>query len=261
MKIKFTKYHGLGNDFIIINYDNKLDFGDLAKKICNRNTGIGSDGLIIYQDNPLTMIFYNMDGSEGTMCGNGLRCFSKYLTDFGLINEKEFAVNTKGGSFKVELVEELVKVEFPTSLDPKLMDINTDSDIFLHKKIMDSTCYAIYSGTSHLVVFVDDFSQIAEEYAKKLHEYHFFRSKINVNFVKVKSRSNLEIKTYERGVGFTLACGTGAVASFKISRMLDLVDPKIEINYQVGDLFLEEIDDKIFMLGPAVRVAEGTYYT
>lgn len=262
MEVKFSKYHGLGNDFIIVDdYDEKFNYSILAKAVCNRNTGIGADGLIAVLKDPLAMIYYNQDGSEGTMCGNGLRCFSKYVTDNKIVTEDKFNVYTYAGKYHVEMVKNLVKVEFPkVSLDPKRIDIDTDLPEFLNQKVMDSTCYAAFSGVSHLVVFVEDFKSIDEAYAKALHEHPLFKSKINVNFVKIIKRNIINILTYERGVGYTLACGTGAVASFKICRMLELVDPLVTVKYQVGDLTLEEVDDRIFFTGPAIKIASGVFY-
>lgn len=262
MEVKFSKYHGLGNDFIIVDdYEEEFDYSHLARAICNRNTGIGADGLIAVLKDPLAMIYYNQDGSVGSMCGNGLRCFSKYVTDKKIVTEDKFNVYTYAGKYPVEMVKDLVKVEFPNiSLDPKMIDIDTDLPEFLNKKVMDSICYAVFSGVSHLVVFVEDFKDIKESYAKALHEHPLFKSKINVNFVKIIERNLINILTYERGVGYTLACGTGSVASFKICRMLDLVDPLITVKYQVGDLILEEVDDRIFFTGPAIKIASGVFY-
>lgn len=261
MEIKFSKYHGLGNDFIIIDYINdQFDYSKLVKSICERYIGLGADGLIVVIREPLTMIYYNQDGSLGTMCGNGLRCFCKYVTDKKYINDNDFSVLTSSGIYKVQMREDLVNVEFlEISLDPKRMGIDTEKDKFFNEVVLDSTCYAIHSGTSHLVVFVDDFKQITGDYAKSLHEYPLFTEKINVNFVKVKSRNELIIKTYERGVGYTLACGTGAIASFKICRMLDKVNSRITVEYKVGKLLIEETGGKISFTGPAIKIANGVY--
>lgn len=262
MQIKYSKYHGLGNDFIIV-YDlgKYFNYSSFVQKICNRHTGIGADGLMVVLDRGQKMAFYNQDGSLGTMCGNGLRCFSKFLIDEKLINENKFIVNTTAGNYNVEAVGELIKIEFgDVSLDPKLMDIDTNENRFFGEKVLDSICYAAYSGTSHLIVFVEDFGKITEDYANRLHKHPNFRSKINVNFVQVINNRSLKIKTYERGVGFTLACGTGAIASFMICRLLGKVDAKVVASYVNGDLILEEKNNLFYFIGPAVKIADGTYY-
>lgn len=260
MKIKFSKYHGLGNDFIIINKLDGLDYSRLAKEICNRNTGIGADGLIVVIIDPFTMLYYNQDGSSGSMCGNGLRCFGKYVVDNKIIKSNSFLINTLAGEYNVEINTEIVKSKFPYSLDSKIMKIDTNLPKFLNELVLNTKVNAIYTGTDHLVVFIEDVNSINEEYAKALHNHKLFTKKINVNFVKVKNRSELEIKTYERGVGFTLACGTGAVASFIISRLYNYVDSKIEVNYVVGKLVIEEINGEVYASGPAEKVAEGIFY-
>lgn len=262
MEINFYKYHGLGNDFIIVDaFKEEFDYSSFAKNITNRNTGVGADGLIVVLKEPLTMLFYNQDGSLGTMCGNGLRCFSKYVLDMGFIQKQKFTVVTSAGLFNVEKIDNLIKIEFKdVSLEPKLMDINTTKNVFLEEKVLNSICYAAYSGTSHLVVFVDEFDSITESYAKSLHKHPIFKSKINVNFVQILTRSQLRIKTYERGVGFTLACGSGAIASFKICRLLGVVDELVVVGYDIGDLILEEKNNIFYFTGPAIKIARGTYF-
>lgn len=260
MEVRFSKYHGLGNDFIIIKNNDNINYEEFAKQVCNRYTGIGADGLIVVFENPLRMLFYNQDGSKGSMCGNGLRCFSKYAFDNDLVNENSFFVTTDSYKYLVEVEGEIVKTKFPYSFDTKLMEIDTNEKEFLNKMVLDSTCYAVFTGTSHLVVFVDDVNKIEEEYARNLHQAKEFKKKINVNFVKVLNKNKLQIKTFERGVGFTLACGTGTVAAFVIARLLNYVDKQVTVDYSVGSMLLIEEDKEIYVEAIAVRIADGIFY-
>ena len=258
--IEFYKYHGLGNDFIIIDEIAGLDYNSLAINICNRHIGIGGDGLIIVKRKPLTMIIYNQDGSLATMCGNGLRCFARYVADKNYVNTNKFIVKTNLKDYSVEVINEDIKVEFTDiSYDPRLMDIDTSEEKFLDKLVLNSRVYAVHTGTNHLVTYVEDLEKIDEAYAKSLHEHPIFKKKTNVNFVKIIDNSNLEVRTYERGVGFTNACGTGAIATFVISRLLGIVESKIVIKYKYGSLLLEEANNKVNFVGPAIQIAQGNY--
>jgi len=259
MEIEFAKYHGLGNDFILVKENSNINYIKLAQIACNRYTGIGADGLIVVSLNPLRMTYYNADGSRAPMCGNGLRCFSQFVYDEKLVNSKIFQVLTDAYSYDIEIKDGLIKTNFPISFSPKLMDIATDLDKFFNIKLLDSICYAVYSGTSHLVTFVDDLN-INEEYAKALHMHPIFKSKINVNFVKVLSRKQLKINTYERGVGFTKACGTGAIASFVIARLLNYVDDVVYVNYEVGNMLIEEVSGNIYQTAKASKIAKGILF-
>lgn len=267
--VKFTKYHGCGNNFIIVRERDVLghDYSLLARNVCSVPTGIGADGLIIVREKPeLEMVFYNMDGSRASMCGNGIRCFAAYCYDSGICGEKEYPVKTPAGTMIVNLINEnpfTVRINMgrPSfrSVDFGVLD---GSETFLQKKLETSegffTVSSCLMGVVHTVVWVDEFP--CEETAAQLSNAPVFTENSNVNFVKVIDRENVEIKTYERGVGFTCACGTGACATLVIGIKENKTADKITVSLPYGQLFIERLPSgDVTMAGPAVKSAEGLY--
>ena len=278
--IKFEKYHGAGNDFIIVNEKELIekgipDYSELAQAICNRRYGVGADGLIIlkYVANMPFMFFFNSDGSQAPMCGNGIRCFAHYLKNNRIKIENEFVVKTVPGdlmiqTFMTENSEELlVKVNMGKPVFDIKKLINTEKEQFLKEKIdidgKEIEISYIFMGTDHSVIFVNDFQDYdIDELGLKIENYlELFPKKVNVNFVKVYDKNNMEVITWERGAGRTLACGTGVTASAVLARIFGYVDENVKVKVPGGRLFIDYKGEgyDAFMTGPSEKIAEGKY--
>lgn len=264
--MKFSKYHGCGNDFIIIRYEQNLDYENIAIQVCNRNIGIGADGLIVVKENPLEMIFYNADGSRGTMCGNGIRCFAKYCYDEQLVNEKQFSVKTLAGDMNINLFDEdifWVRVDLgKPSFNNEYTKIDSDVIPFFNQELLTTKGVipvdSLFMGTVHTVVWVSTLEAALDtSLADEICNYPLFKDRTNVNFVKVVNSENFVIRTYERGVGWTKACGTGAAASFVVGKIKGKCKEKIMVHLEYGMLEISEENDHIIMNGPAKMIAKG----
>lgn len=267
--IAFAKYHGCGNNFILVKESSVYgqDYSLLAQSMCNMATGIGADGFIVVRERPeLEMVFYNMDGSRAPMCGNGIRCFAAYCYDNGIQKESSYAVKTLAGEMIVNLVNTdpfLVKIGMgKPSFRSEDFGVLGEAATFLEKKLEttegDFIVSSCFMGTVHTVVWVDAFP--SEAAASQLSNHPVYSEKTNVNFVKVIDSQTLEIKTYERGVGFTYACGTGACASLVMGIKEGKCKEKVTVRLPYGQLTVSQHKDgEVTMTGPAVRVAEGTY--
>jgi len=261
--IKITKMHGCGNDFILIDSNEimktEMTFGDLAKKLCDRHFGIGADGLItpvFYEgeDADIEWRYYNSDGTSAQMCGNGMRCFAKYVYDKGLVNKKSFAVKTLAGIKKPEILDNgLIKVNMgkPVLNEP---DIPFKGE----KQIGDFKITPVSMGNPHCVIFTEQVPlKMAKKYGPELEKHPYFPQKTNVEFVKVISKNEIEMAVYERGCGITLACGTGACASVVASVLNNLTENKVRVNLPGGVVNIEWQGSKentnhdIFLIGPA----------
>ena len=243
--LKFEKYQGAGNDFVIVSEKELIEkgipeYGEFASQVCNRHFGIGADGLIIlkYVASMPFMFFFNADGSQAPMCGNGIRCFSHYLVNNHLIDGNEFVVKTVPGDLTIRVNYDEEKDDFSARVN-------------------------IFMGTDHSVIFVNDFSDYdIDEIGKKIENYtDLFPKKVNVNFVKVYDRKRMEVITWERGAGRTLACGTGATASAVLAKTFGFVDDKVNVKVPGGQLVIEYEggENDAFMTGPSEKIAEGLY--
>lgn len=269
-RINFCKYHGCGNDFIIVKEQDVKDLNiqDLTRKVCDRTTGIGADGLLVDLNDVIGMDFFNQDGSHGTMCGNGLRSFCAYLVDQGKVSQKVFDVQTPDSIKVVHHISSMphifnVNLGVP-SFDPKKIEIKTGKDIYLNEPFIynNKTYYghAVYTSVKHLVVFVDDESDLYDEgLGSFLSNNEVFIDRINVDFVKVIDEHNFKMKTYERGVGFTKACGTGACASFVIGKLNNKCKDYVFVHMDLGTLKISQNESEINMEGPAQKICEGIY--
>lgn len=264
--IKLTKMQGCGNDFVIIDFDEYektgLKMDELAKKVCDRNFGVGADGMIIPKidvDNAdIGWYFYNSDGSTAQMCGNGMRCFAKYVYDKGLVKKKAFSVETLAGIIKPELLENgLVKVNMgkPVLEDAKIPFYGERKLIALDKQF-DVT--PVSMGNPHCVIITeDDPMELAVKYGPIIEKHEYFPEKTNTEFVKVKSRMEIDMRVFERGCGITLACGTGACASVVACVLNNLTEQKVKVNLLGGPVFVEwsgsteDTDKDIFLIGSA----------
>jgi diaminopimelate epimerase len=278
--LKFEKYQGAGNDFVIVNERDLIekgipDYNEFAAQICDRHYGIGADGLIIlkYVANMPFMFFFNSDGSQAPMCGNGIRCFSQYLTNNHLVDGNEFTVKTVPGDLTIrtsyncenDVFNARVNMGKPIFDVNKL--INTEKERFLKEKItVDGKEFEIsyiFTGTDHSVIFVDEFdNKIINTFGKKIENYtELFPKKVNVNFVKVYDKTHIEVITWERGAGRTLACGTGVTAAAVLARIFGYTEYKVNVKVPGGQLVIEydKEGDDAFMTGPSEKVAEGLY--
>ena len=278
--LKFEKYQGAGNDFVIVSEKELIEkgipeYGEFASQVCNRHFGIGADGLIIlkYVASMPFMFFFNADGSQAPMCGNGIRCFSHYLVNNHLVAGNEFVVKTVPGdlTIRVNYDEERDDFSARVNMGKPIFNIkeliNTEKEQFLREKInidgKEIEISYIFMGTDHSVIFVNDFSDYdIDEIGKKIENYtDLFPKKVNVNFVKVYDRKRIEVITWERGAGRTLACGTGATASAVLARTFGFVDNKVNVKVPGGQLVIEYEggENNAFMTGPSEKIAEGLY--
>jgi diaminopimelate epimerase len=275
--MKFTKMHGIGNDYVYINAitENIDDGSDLAIKLSNRNYGIGSDGLILIKSSDKAdfyMDMYNQDGSKGKMCGNGIRCVGKYVYDKGLTNKDKITVETGSGIKHLSLHIEDGKVASVTVdmgqaiTDPKEIPVISDEKeivgmpIEVEGRRYEMTCVSM--GNPHAVVFVDDTKELKlEEIGPHIEHHKMFPDRVNTEFVQVVDRNRIIMRVWERGSGETLACGTGACASVYASIRNGYTDNKVTVELLGGDLVIEydEKSNKVFMTGPAVTVFEGEF--
>ena len=279
MKIDFVKMHGLGNDFILIDCLHK-SLGDssflsyLAKKLCNRNFGIGADGLILILPSSkadLRMRIFNYDGSEAQMCGNGIRCFAKYAYENKLISKNKFTVETLAGTINPELIfkdKEISGIKVDMGI-PKLRrreipmegeDTPTVVDETLKinpEQILKITCVSM--GNPHCIMFVDDVQSIpVDEIGPKIENHPLFPEKTNVEFIQILNKQEINFRVWERGVGETLACGTGACAALVAAVLNNKTDRKATIHLPGRDLDIQWADDgHVYMTGPAELVFRG----
>lgn len=277
MTLKFTKYHGLGNDFILVDNlasSEPLISPDEAVKLCDRHFGIGADGVIFVlsgeNGTDYSMRIFNSDGSEPEMCGNGIRCFAQFITELEGIERvgKTYNIDTlaglicptiKGnGMVKVDMGEpQLLAQHIPTTLAGKdekvinqLLKVN-DSDYFVS---------GVSMGNPHCLVFVDDIDSINLSQIGPLFEHHScFPQRTNTEFIQVISPNYVKMKVWERGAGITLACGTGACATVVAGVLNNKCDRTTTVELPGGCLEIEwsEKDNHVYMTGPATKVFSG----
>ena len=275
-KINFTKMNGLGNDFIILDYENYIKSQktpeELATKLCDRHFSIGADGLFIVdsnvKDTDAKWIFYNNDGSIAQMCGNGIRCFAKYLYDKKLINKRKFSIETLAGTMIPEILDNgLIRVNMSKPiLTPQQIPAKVDKNLNFEIKVSDKIfkANAISMGNPHCVIITEENTkELALKYGREIETHPIFPEKTNVEFIKIISRKEINLDVWERGCGITLACGTGACASTVAGILNGLLDSKVTVNLPGGKLEIEWQGTKdnphydIFMSGPAEYSFEG----
>ena len=269
--IKLTKMQGCGNDFVIIDYPEYektgLKMSELAKKVCNRNFGVGADGMIIPKLNPenkeadISWYFYNSDGSTAQMCGNGMRCFAKYCIDNKLVDKKSFSVETLAGIIKPELLDNgLIKVNMgkPILENKKIPFWSENGEKKLTALDREFEIAPVSMGNPHCVIITDeDPMKLAQTYGPVIEKHEFFPEKTNTEFVRVKSRMEIDMRVFERGCGITLACGTGACASVVACVLNNLTENKVKVNLLGGPVFIEwqgsadDTEQDIFLIGSA----------
>ncbi len=276
--MRFTKMHGAGNDYVYINgFEEEVeDPVTLAQRVSNRQFGIGSDGLILILPSTVAdvrMRMFNIDGSEGRMCGNGIRCVAKYAYDHGLVEQLEMTVETGSGilslsmtvgaSGKVDFVQVNMGAPGLTRGDVPMVGSVTEKAISISLEVanrrFEATCLSM--GNPHAVIFVDAVEQFPVAEIGQLIENHiWFPERVNVEFVQVHSPTEVIQRTWERGSGETLACGSGASAVAVAGVLTGRTERKIINHLRGGDLELEWLETgSVMMTGPAVEVFSGNF--
>lgn len=266
MEIKFEKWQGLGNDFIIL-FDDILT-PDLAVKMCDRNFGVGADGIFCPTtptdtNADIAWKFYNSDGSIAQMCGNGIRCFAKFVKKHNLVNKDEFSVETLAGIITPKVLEDgNVLVDMGEAiLEPAKIPVNAVNP--LDFEVLGYNATAVSMGNPHCVIYTDEDSKTLTKVAGPEIEIDpKFPEKTNVEFVNVISRNRVKMDVWERGCGITLACGTGACATVVAGVKRGLIDNKCTVVLPGGTLNIEydTQTNRVYMVGSAVCSFSGVFY-
>lgn len=270
--INFTKMQGTGNDFIVIeDLDEKYnDLGVLAKKLCDRRYGIGADGILVVRKSTIAdiqMIIMNADGSYAAMCGNGIRCFAKYIWEKKYVLGENIKIETGDGvklasislyhgDFKGVTIN-MGKYNFNPISIPALSSVEIiNKKIEANNKEYDIT--SLLMGVPHTIVFgkLEDYETLE---GKFIESHSLFPKKTNVNFCEVVDKNTIRVKTWERGVGPTLACGTGSCASVVATNRLGYTEGKVEVQVPGGILNIEIVKGEVIMEGPAEITFNGQF--
>lgn len=268
--IKFTKMHGAGNNFIVLeDMDNRFkDLNLLAKVLCDKAFGIGGDGILVVKKSntaDIDMVIINADGSYAAMCGNGIRCFAKYVYENGIVNKELINIGTGDGIKIAKLVVKdgvvsEVTIDMGTpSFEPDKIPALTDKPIVNKTINIQGKEYILNTmlmGVPHTVI-IDKLNNYQVEEGKLIEKLGIFPEGTNVNFCEVVTREEIKVKTWERGAGATLACGTGACAAVIACNNLGLVEDKVLVHIPGGTLKIEVTHNGVMMTGPAVKVFQG----
>ncbi len=273
--LKFTKMHGLGNDYIYINCfeETVANPSEIAIKVSDRHFGIGSDGLVLImpsETEDFRMRMFNADGSEAEMCGNAIRCVGKYVYDNRLADSDNISVETLGGTkiLKMEIEDnkvKMVRVDMGEPiLEPENIPIDYAGERFIHEDIeVEGQTYKVTGvsmGNPHVITYMQDIEHLKiEEIGPEFENHKLFPKRINTEFVEVLDRKTLKMRVWERGSGETMACGTGACAVLVASVLNDISERKATVKLLGGDLLIEwdEKDNHVYMTGPATKVFDG----
>ena len=266
--IEFTKMHGLGNDYIYIDRTNsknnilrERDLPRVARYLSNRHFGIGGDGIILVEKSNIAdfkMRIFNSDGSEAEMCGNGIRCFGKYVYEKGLIEKENINIETLAGIKKVKLIKnndnKIEKIEVNMGI-PRI-------DMKIDLKILDKNLkiIPISMGNPHAVIFVDNIEKIdIDKYGPAIENNKYFPRKTNVEFVEILDRNLVKMRVWERGAKETYACGTGACAAVVAGNVNNLNKKQVKVLLKGGELEISwnKETKEIYMTGIATKVFEG----
>jgi len=282
MKIHFTKMHGLGNDFILINCIDDVCPSDpetFSRRLCDRRFGIGADQLLFLHPSDkadFKMRILNADGSEVEMCGNGIRCLAKYIWDRNLSDKEILNIETIAGIIRPEKAGNLVRVDMgepifeperiPISISStfkvqsskeNISNLIIDYPLQIEDKEFKITCVSM--GNPHAIIVVDDVDSFPVTYYGPMIEKHpLFPKKTNVEFIEVPASDEIRMRVWERGSGETMACGTGASAVAVASNIKGLSNRNVTVHLLGGDLLIEwAVNNHVYMTGPAVEVFEG----
>jgi diaminopimelate epimerase len=267
--ISFTKMHGCGNDFILVDCraGRVADLKKLARRLSHRRFGVGADQLLTVSPSKIAdfkMEIYNADGSQVEMCGNGIRCFAKYVYEHGLTRKKELAVETLAGVIRPRIVGDQVEVDMGEPiLDGRKIPVNADGRVLNHPLEVNGAVYQITCvsmGNPHCVVYVDDLDGLDLPAIGPSFEHHpFFPKRVNTEFVRILKPDEVRMRVWERGAGETWACGTGASAVAVAGALTGRTAKKITLHLMGGDLAVEWKDDNhVYMTGGAEEVFSGT---
>ena len=273
--MKFTKMQGAGNDFLLINgfQYNLEEIVPKIKNLCDRRFGVGGDGIMVALPSKtcdVKMYYYNSDGSQGEMCGNGIRCFAKFVYEKGIVRKNILKIETLAGVQIAVLqvnnkdIVEKIEIEIGNiKYEPKEIVVDVDGDNAFNKKVnidgKEIEFSSVLLGVPHTVIFIDDENQYdINEIGSKIEINPIFPKKTNVNFVLPVSDDEIKIFTWERGAGRTLACGTGSSSSAFLCHKLKNMKNKIKVITEGGNLEVEIIDDtRVKLIGPAEITFEG----
>lgn len=271
--MKFTKMQGAGNDFLLID-GFKNDLNEIVPKIknlCDRKYGVGGDGIMVALPSEtcdVKMFYYNSDGSQSEMCGNGLRCFSKFIFEKGIVNKENLKIETLAGVQLADLTTEdgkvkQVEIEIGNPIfSPKEIPVDMDGeDVFnrelevFGEKVKFST---IFLSVPHTVIFMNSENQYdINKFGREIEKHKLFPKKTNVNFIFVEDRKTIKIFTWERGAGRTLACGTGSCSAGLVSYKLGYTEKEAKIITEGGDLYIKVLENGVRLRGGAEITFEG----
>jgi diaminopimelate epimerase len=267
--MKFEKVHGLGNDFILFEDDGaERDWNALAKRLCERRLSVGADGILIVlpSDKADTrMRIINADGSEAEMCGNGIRCFAKYVFERGIVKKEDMAVETLAGVMHPKLrvdsgivtgvCVDMGQPAFDRASIP-MQGEGEAAEVEIEAAGQKVTITSLLMGVPHTMVLVEEIDEAtALRLGPVIEKHPMFPRKTNVNFVQVVDRDNIRVLTWERGAALTLACGTGSCASVVALSRKGLINRKAAVHLKAGMLVVEYlVDGRVLMTGPAERV-------
>lgn len=275
-RMKFSKMHGLGNDFIVLEGEKLAEAAlpELAKRLCDRHTGIGADGILLLlpsEKADLRMRILNCDGSEAEMCGNGIRCFARYAYEQGRIAKTEFTVETLAGIIRPRLTVQAGKVAAitidmgrPLWKRSEIPMLGAEGEVIGEEIALGDQRYAVTSlvvGVPHTIVFTEDVKTAPVlTVGPQLEKHPVFPKGTNINFVEVKNRREIYVRTWERGAGATLACGTGCCASVAASWRNGHTERAVTVHLALGDLeIVYHEDGKLYMTGPAEYAFAGDF--
>jgi diaminopimelate epimerase len=268
MKLSFTKMQGIGNDFILIDCRNSApdDLPGLARRLCHRRFGVGADQVLLLYNSEkadFMMRIYNADGGEVEMCGNGIRCFARYIWDRGLSEKDRLAIETLAGIIRPERAGYMVRVDMGEPiLEGRLIPVNIDgpvNDYPLEVEDREFRITCVSMGNPHAVIVVDgvrDFD--VGKYGPLIEHHGLFPKRVNVEFIEVTGKDSIRMRVWERGSGETMACGTGASAAAVAASIRGLTGRRVNVTLLGGELVIEWNEDShVYMTGQAVEVFEG----
>ena len=275
--MKFTKMHGIGNDYVYVNCFKEVvkDPAAVARFVSDRHFGIGADGLILIKPSDIAdceMDMYNLDGSQGAMCGNGIRCVAKYVFDYGIVNKTSISIATRSGIKYLDLSVKdgrvsMVKVNMgsPILTASQIPVVSSKEEVIDEPLEVEGTTYritAVSMGNPHAIVYMDDVDSLVIGKIGPAFENHIaFPDRVNTEFVKVLDSHTVQMRVWERGSGETLACGTGACAVAVASILNGLTDGTQPVTVKLlgGNLqiFWDRQENLVYMTGPASTVFDG----
>lgn len=276
MKFSFSKWHGLGNDFVIVNgFKEKIEhYKEMSIQVCDRHFGIGADGLVVLLPSEIAdfqMRIFNADGSEAEMCGNATRCVARYVYEYGLTNKEKITLETKAGIIKPELIFidgilSTIRVDMgePRLTRSEIPMIGNDEKVINELLTMENSDYyitCVSMGNPHCVLFVDEISDVdVSVVGPSIETNPIFPRKTNVEFVQVINKQKVRMRVWERGAGTTMACGTGACATVVAAVLNGKTDRSTIVELDGGELLIEwGLDNHVYMSGPAQEVFRGEY--